>query len=507
MKPISGDRIHVLNEHDIDTNGDFVLYWMIANRRIHYNPSLQHAISMSFELKKPLIVLEAISTRHQYASDRILTFMIQGMLENQQQFSAHDIRYIPWVSTPIQSGTGLLERISEKAAIVVTDLFPTYHPKKVVESAKKKVKVRFEAIDGNGYLPLSIGNKAFPTAHSFRRHLHDHFIQNWEDIPLENPIPTEHELSITEEHYQEILSSSSIEPTPLEWIWRVCQGGTIGQTALAALEIDHSVSAVKSYEGGRSSALIRLARFMEDGLRRYHTDRNDLVRCAASGLSPWFHFGHLSTIEVIMQILKREDWDPNMIDPSRRGSRSGWWGLPEPVESFLDQIITWRELGFNFAHYREDHTSIESIPEWAKKSLKEHHQDPRQSYTFEQIENAETEDELWNAAQRQLMRVGIIHNYLRMVWGKRILEWAPNAETAADWMKYLNDKWALDGRDPNSYTGIFWVLGRHDRAWGPERPIFGKVRYMSSANTARKLKVDGYLNRWARDALHSNDYP
>ena len=134
-----------------------------------------------------------------------------------------------------------------------------------------------------------------------------------------------------------------------------------------------------------------------------------------------------------------------------------------------------------------------------------HRDDPRPNYTFEQLEAAQTEDELWNAAQRQLTRLGIIHNYLRMLWGKRILEWAPSPELAAEWMIRLNDRWALDGRDPNSYTGIFWVLGRHDRAWGPEQPIFGKVRYMSSANTARKLKVGPYLTRWAKDALQSND--
>ena len=180
--------------------------------------------------------------------------------------------------------------------------------------------------------------------------------------------------------------------------------------------------------------------------------------------------------------------------------RSGWWGLSASTESFLDQIITWRELGFNFAHFRKDHNTLDSIPNWAKKTLDEHRDDERLTYTFEQIEGAQTGDEVWNSAQRQLLRTGHMHNYLRMLWGKRILEWSPNPETAADWMIRINDRWALDGRDPNSYTGIFWVLGRHDRAWGPERPIFGKVRYMSSANTKRKLKLDGYLSRWAEDA-------
>jgi len=306
--------------------------------------------------------------------------------------------------------------------------------------------------------------------------------------------------------FESVVKISGVELTPFEWLWRVSQGGTIGENALSALDIDHEVPAVSAYTGGHTNAQVRLNRFMDEGLNHYHTNRNDFIKPAVSGLSPWFHFGHLSTIEVITRILQQEGWNPSFIDHSRRGSRSGWWGLSEPIEAFLDQIITWRELGFNFAYYRDDHTSIDSIPDWAKKSLDLHRHDLRSNYTFEQLEAAQTEDELWNAAQRQLTRLGIIHNYLRMLWGKRILEWAPSPEQAAEWMIRLNDRWALDGRDPNSYTGIFWVLGRHDRAWGPERPIFGKVRYMSSANTARKLKVEPYLMRWAKDALQTNEY-
>ena len=506
MKPVPAERVHLLNKHPISLDGDYVLYWMIATRRLEFNSSLQYAVNLAEELGKKLLVFEAVSTRHEFANNRIITFMTQGLVDNLERFNFEKIRYIPWVSTPLQSGAGLLEKLASNASAVVTDLFPTYHPKYVINQVKSRLKVRFVAIDSNGVLPLSIGNKAHPTAHAFRRHMHDHFVSHWEMIPEQNPIPKDHDLWISDEDFQDIIESSEVELTPFEWMWRVSQGGSIGESALNALNIDHEVPAVTSLSGGHSSALIRLNRFLEDGLNRYHTNRNDFIKPAVSGLSPWFHFGHISTTEVILRILQREGWSPSLIDKTRRGSRSGWWGLPEPVETFLDQIITWRELGFNFAYYREDHTSIDSIPEWAKKSLDLHRDDPRPNYTFEQLENAETDDELWNSAQRQLTRLGIIHNYLRMLWGKRILEWAPSPDIAAEWMIHLNDKWALDGRDPNSYTGIFWVLGRHDRAWGPERPIFGKVRYMSSANTARKLKVGPYLNRWAKDALQGIDF-
>ena len=506
MKPVCDSRKHVLNKHDFNENGEFILYWMIATRRLNYNSALQRSVELAEKLGKPLLVIEAISTRHKFANDRILTFMIQGLIENQEMFEKRNIRFIPWVSTPLQSGTGLLQRLAEKASVVVTDLFPTYYPYEIIRIAKEKIPVRFEAIDSNGIFPMSNAGRSFPTAHSFRRYSHDNFVDAWENIPAYDPTEVEHNLSMSDESFDSLLSSCNVKLTPLEWMWRVSESGSVGQEALKVLDIDHSVAAVPSMIGGRTDALRRLSRFVNDGLDRYHTDRNNLSNGSASGLSPWFHFGHISTIEVVNHILEREGWSSTNIDPGRRGSRAGWWGLSEAVEAFLDQIITWRELGFNFAFYNHNHTSIDSIPEWAKKSLEKHKNDPRQNYSLQQLENAQTDDELWNAAQRQLRRMGIIHNYLRMIWGKRILEWAPNPETAAKWMIELNDKWALDGRDPNSYTGIFWVMGRHDRAWGPERPIFGKVRYMSSANTRRKLKVEEYLSRWAHDALLLSEY-
>lgn len=172
--------------------------------------------------------------------------------------------------------------------------------------------------------------------------------------------------------------------------------------------------------------------------------------------------------------------------------------MPAYAEAFLDQLVTWRELGFNMCARCDDYERFESLPPWARRTLEQHAGDPRPyEYELSEFERAATHDELWNAAQRQLVREGQIHNYLRMLWGKKILHWSSTPEEALQVMLHLNNKYALDGRDPNSYSGVFWVLGRYDRAWGPERPVFGKVRYMSSKNTARKLKVKGYMARYA----------
>jgi deoxyribodipyrimidine photo-lyase len=172
--------------------------------------------------------------------------------------------------------------------------------------------------------------------------------------------------------------------------------------------------------------------------------------------------------------------------------------MSRSAESFLDQLITWRELGYNMCTHLPLYDRYESLPAWAQETLNRHRKDPRPYlYGLDQFENAETHDPIWNAAQRQLKREGRLQNYLRMLWGKKILEWTRSPEEALDIMIHLNNKYALDGRNPNSYTGIFWILGRYDRPWGPERLVFGKIRYMSSENTARKLRVKQYLRKYS----------
>jgi deoxyribodipyrimidine photo-lyase len=233
-------------------------------------------------------------------------------------------------------------------------------------------------------------------------------------------------------------------------------------------------------------------------LSAYDELRNHPDEEATSRLSPYLHFGHVSVHQVFRALAKQENWSARNLKQPATGSRSGWWGLGPSAEGFLDELITWREVGFNMAWQRDDFETYESLPEWSKATLAEHAGDRRPHlYTLEQFERGQTHDPLWNAAQAELVREGRIHNYLRMLWGKKILEWSPSPQEALQVMIELNNKYALDGRDPNSASGILWVLGRYDRAWGPERPIFGKVRYMSSQNTARKVRVKKYMEQFA----------
>jgi deoxyribodipyrimidine photo-lyase len=216
-----------------------------------------------------------------------------------------------------------------------------------------------------------------------------------------------------------------------------------------------------------------------------------------SGLSPDLHFGHLSAHDVFHRVMHGEGWLGDL-PATGRGAREGWWGVSPAAEGFLDQLVTWREVGFNMCAHRPDYDQFASLPDWARATLARHADDPREYvYTLQELAESRTHDPLWNAAQRQLVREGRMHNYLRMLWGKKILQWTATPEDALAAMIDLNNRYALDGRDPNSYSGIFWTLGRYDRPWGPEREVFGTVRYMSSENTARKVKVKDYLARYA----------
>jgi deoxyribodipyrimidine photo-lyase len=213
----------------------------------------------------------------------------------------------------------------------------------------------------------------------------------------------------------------------------------------------------------------------------------------------------MSAHQIFSEIAQHQGWSPEHLGLRATGSRTGWWGIGRAAEAFLDQVVTWRELGFNFFSQRKDYDEFDSLPEWARKTLRVHARDQRTYiYTVEEFERAATHDPLWNAAQTQLVREGCIHNYLRMLWGKKIVEWTPSPAKALETMVELNNKYALDGRDPNSYSGIFWCLGRYDRPWGPERPVFGKVRYMSSTNTAKKLDVEEYLRKYGPNPENRN---
>jgi deoxyribodipyrimidine photo-lyase len=212
-------------------------------------------------------------------------------------------------------------------------------------------------------------------------------------------------------------------------------------------------------------------------------------------LSPYLHFGHISAHEVFSAVMTAERWTTRRLAVRGGGAREGWWGVSDSANVFLDQLTVWRELAFNGCEWVPDYTGYESLPQWARDTIEAHSSERRLVYDFDTLDAASTADPIWNAAQRQLKSEGWFHGYLRMLWGKKLFEWAPDAATALAWMEALMNRYSLDGRDPVSYASFGWVLGRYDRPW-PRRPIFGTLRYMSSESTRRKLRMKTFLHRY-----------
>ncbi len=482
MARVPDDRIRPLTEATPDSSGRYVLYWMIAQRRLRHSFALQRAAEHARALGKPLLVFEALRVDYEHASARIHQFVIDGMQDNATTCADRGVRYHAYVEPAEGAAKGLLAALSKHACVVVTDDHPVFHFPRMVEAAQRRIDVAFEAVDGNGLLPFRSTDKAFATAYALRRHLQKTLPEHLARLPAMDPLRGLGDLgqaSIPRDVLQRWTSASRISDLP----------------------IDHEVPPT-DLVGGPSAGRRRLRTFLAERLDRYAEERNDVDKPSTSGLSPYLHFGHVGAHEVFAALVKQEGWTLDHLAPWAKGARQGWWGMSDGAEGFLDQFVTWRELGVNTCVHRpEDYASLGSLPAWAQHTLAKHAADERpHRYDLAALEAAESHDEIWNAAQRELVRTGRMHNYLRMLWGKKILEWTGSADEALAVMIHLNDKYALDGRDPNSYAGILWCLGRHDRAWGPERPIFGTVRYMSSDSTRRKLKLKGYLERFGPDA-------
>lgn len=488
---VPSSRLREVRAGAPDARGAWVLYWMIAARRARWNFGLQRAVELARELDRPLVVLEALRCDYRWASDRLHRFALDGMRDNARAFAAKAVLYHPYVEPEPGAGKGLLEALAARACAVITDEFPCFFLPTMVQAAGRRIDVRLEAVDSNGLYPLAAVERPFTTAHSFRAHLQKELLPHLAVGPQSDPLA------------RVALKPLRALPATISKRWpaasqRLLEGG---RSELARLPIDHSVAEVDLRGGSRAGANA-LKAFVRSRLSDYAERRNDVEDSAASGLSPYLHWGHLAAHQVLDAVRCEVDWSPERVHAKPLGgARAGWWGAPPACEAFLDQLVTWRELGFQFCHKRADYDRFESLPGWARATLDAHARDPRRpTYSLEELDAASTHDEVWNAAQRQLVREGRLHNYLRMLWGKKVLEWSPSPRAALAVLIELNNRYALDGRDPNSYSGICWTLGRFDRPWGPQRPIFGTVRYMSTASTRRKLDLSSYLQRYGPSA-------
>ncbi|HVK11423.1 MAG TPA: deoxyribodipyrimidine photolyase [Gemmataceae bacterium] len=497
MPTFNTPRARPVNDRPPARDRAYVLYWMQAYRRLDRNHALDYAVAAAKAWAKPLVVYEGLRLDYPWASGRHHAFMLEGMAANAKAAKMLGVNYWPFVETPDRPARGLLRKLAANACLVVTDDYPAFIVPGQTAALADRVDVPVTAVDGNSLVPLAHLGPAVSAAAHLRPRIHKAFADAWAhraaaEPDLPQPLRTK------------------IDPPFEPWDPSVKVDAFIG-----GLPIDQSVGRVPGVTGGCVAGRKVLATFLADKLPRYGEGRNapdDPDATAQSRLSPYLRHGHVSIQEVAEGVLG-DDWEPGMLNPAQRGKREGYFHPDANVNSFLDEALTWRDVGYHW-HYRRNEALgaraaewkavdgvkvpayfdlASTLPEWAKATLTKHAKDSREfTYSLGEWEAATTHDELWNAAQKELVATGRIHNYLRMLWGKKVLEWSRTPEEAYLVLEHLNNKYAIDGRDPNSYTGVLWTFGLFDRPWAPERPVFGTVRFMSSGNTAKKFKLDGY---------------
>jgi deoxyribodipyrimidine photo-lyase len=451
-------RLRRMNGATANAAGEHVLYWMQAYRRLDHNHALDYALRCARETRKPLVVYEGLRLDYPWASRRIHRFVLEGMQDNSATARRRGINYWPFV---------------------VTDDFPCFIVPDQTAALARSVDVPVFAVDGNGIVPLSLLGAPVAAASHLRRRLHKAFAEAWDNRADPNPD----------------FDGVSHRVSPPFDPWEVADLDVF----IRGLPVDPSVPRVTGLRGGSRVARERLVDFTRRRLSRYAEERSKPQAPDAghaSGLSPYLHFGHISVEEVAeAALLTTGEWSTAELRVHNRGRREGFFCDDADVNAFLDEAITWRDTGYHWHRSRRgDTASLErALPAWALATLSAHARDPRAHvYSLEEWEAGATHDPLWNAAQRELVATGTMHNYLRMLWGKKVIEWSRAPGEAYATLEHLNNKYALDGRDPNSYSGILWCFGLFDRPWAPERPVLGSVRYMSSENTARKFKLGPY---------------
>jgi deoxyribodipyrimidine photo-lyase len=444
------------------------------------NHALDYALRRAGEPGRPLAVCEGLRIDYPWASRRLHRFVLEGMQGNAGRAAELGLSYWPFVETEKGQGRGLLRRLSERASLVVTDDYPCFIIPAQAEALARRVEVPVFAVDSNSVVPLSLLGPPVAAAAHLRPRIHKAFAAAWAHRAAAKPrVPR--------------VATRRVD-APFD-TWKAKDAATY----VDALPLDRTVPPVPGTPGGTSAARARLREFVRKRLRGYAAERSEPRSPAeghASGLSPYLHFGHLSIEEVAAKVLATTGrWTPDELRLHNRGRREGFFCDDPDVNSFLDEALTWRDVGFQWHRSRRrDTASLETaLPAWALQTLGAHAADERpRLYTADELEAGATHDPLWNAAQRELVATGTVHGYLRMLWGKKVLEWSASPADAYRTLEHLNNKYALDGRDPNSYTGILWCFGLFDRPWPPERKILGSVRYMSSGNTARKFDLAPY---------------
>jgi deoxyribodipyrimidine photo-lyase len=448
--PVTQARIRSLNDREI-VAGDYVLYWMQQSQRAEHNPALDVAIGEANRLKRPVLVTFGLTDAYPEANLRHYRFMLEGLQDAQTELRRKGIQLVVRRGQPAEVALDL----GRRATLIVCDVGYTRHQRQWRRTVATRAKCRVLAVEGDVVVPVTVASaKAEYAARTLRPRIKKHL-----------------------DGYLKLARAVKSHHASLHFKIDGIDLGDIDQV-LESLTIRRTVPAVsKLFKGGCREAKKRLRVFIRDHLSRYNDHGNQPQTGGISHMSPYLHFGQISPVYVALQVHRARQ--------GRRIDRA----------AYLEQLIVRRELAANFVHYTPDYDRYTCLPEWARKSLADHAGDRRPvMYTRKQLEAARTHDPYWNAAMGEMKHTGFMHNHMRMYWGKKILEWSASPEKAFETILSINNKYFLDGRDPNSYAGVAWIFGKHDRAW-PERPIFGKVRTMTAGGLERKCDIRAYVRK------------
>lgn len=468
--PVLGSRELQLHTSSSET-GASVLYFMSRDRRVQDNHALLIAQKRALELELPLVVVFNILPHAGFRSREQYRFMMDGVREVARDLKKLHIRFILLYGQPLDTIPALCEQL--EPAHVYADFSPMSQTRTLHKKLAHKLGISYTIVDTHNIIPAWVlSDKQEFAAHTIRRKVHKllHLYMIEPGVVGKHPYTFKASVDeITFERADKLIA------------------------AIHACGIDHG------FVPGEVAAHKKLREFIDTGLANYAVGRNDVAQDMQSNLSPYLHFGQISSLRVALEVLYATKETPLLYSEARMASPGPTPRALDGMNALFEEMIVRKELSDNFCLYSEDAMLLSSAPEWAQESLDTHRFDHRQhTYTCEQFEQANTHDEIWNAAQLQLTRTGKMHGYMRMYWAKKILEWTKSPEEAINTAIYLNDKYSLDGGDPNGYVGVLWsIAGLHDRPWR-ERPIFGKVRYMNAAGLRRKFDIDSYVHRWAK---------
>ena len=447
---VADERLHTLRSGE-PARGAYVLYWMQQAQRVTANPALAYATHRANALDLPVVVGFGLTANYPGANARHYAFMLDGLAEVAAHLRDTGIAFVPRFGDPAEVALGL----TKEAALVVCDRGYLRHQRAWRRQVAAEAPCPITEVETEAIVPVATASDRPETAaRTFRPRIQAQL----------DRFPEPDAEMLPRRTASEVAPDGDFDPAR-------------GRDLLRELPIDHSIAPISTTIGGYTEARDRLDRFLAEGLAGYAEGSNDPVRNATSHLSPYLHFGQISAAEIHRAV-------------------AGSTAPQADREGYLEQLVVRRELAFNHCWFRPDsYDQFACLPDWAQRTLAEHANDPRDPvYARQQIEAAETGDPYWNAAMIDMRRNGFMPNYLRMYWGKKILEWSPTPEQAFATAMELNDKYFLDGRDPNGYTNVAWCFGLHDRGW-PERAIFGKVRYMNAAGLRRKFRIDHYVQR------------